>query len=144
MNYVLLKGTGHSIDISRIDRSHRVGPTIQGRPRDIIVRFLNYRDRDLVYLNKKNLKSFNNNPSNNNRVFINEALTRARAKLFAQTRRLHKEKVIDGCWTMDGRIKIKLSNGNIVTITREDELHRHVPHVQGGATRLQTSTPNRR
>lgn len=102
VNKVVLKGTGHNFDISSIDCSHRVGPTIQGKPRDIIVRFLSYRDRDLIYLNKKNFKSYNNKPSNNNRVFINEALTRTRAKLFARTRRLHKEKLIDGCWTMDG------------------------------------------
>lgn len=103
-----------------------VGPTIHVKPRDIIVRFISYRD--LVYLNKKNLKSYNN-PSNNNRVLrhVNEVLTRTRAKLFAQTRRLHKEKFIAGCRTMDGRIKMKQLNGNIVTITREDELYRQVP-----------------
>lgn len=83
VNKVVLKGTGHNIDISRIDHSHRVGPTIHGKPRAIIVRFISYRDRDLVYLNKKNLKSYNNSPSNNNKVFINEALIRTRAKLFA-------------------------------------------------------------
>lgn len=99
----MLKGTGHNIDISRTDRSLRVGPTIHVKPRDIIVRFISYRD--LVYLNKKNLKSYNNNPSNNNRVliYVNEVLTRTRAKLFAQTRRLHKEKFIAGCRTMESK-----------------------------------------
>lgn len=143
----MLKGTGHIIDISRTDRSHRVGPTIHVKPRDIIVRFISYRD--LVYLNKKNLKSYNNNPSNNNNrvlIYVNEVLTRTRAKLFAQTRRLHKEKFIAGCRTMDGRIKLKLLNGNIVTITREDELYRQVPDsdTERVAIGLQTSRLNRR
>lgn len=40
----MLKGTGHTIDISRTDRSHRVGPTIHVKPRDIIVRFISYRE----------------------------------------------------------------------------------------------------
>lgn len=121
-------------------------PTIHVKPRDIIVRFISYRD--LVYLNKKNLKSYNNNPSNNNRVLrhVNEVLTRTRAKLFAQTRRLHKEKFIAGCRIMDGRIKMKLLNGNIVTITREDELYRQVPDsdTKRVAIGLQISTLNRR
>lgn len=142
----MLKGTGHNIDISRTDRSLRVGPTIHVKPRDIIVRFISYRD--LVYLNKKNLKSYNNNPSNNNRVliYVNEVLTRTRAKLFAQTRRLQKEKFIAGCRTMDGRIKMKLLNGNIVTITREDELYRRVPDsdTERVAIGLQTSRLNKR
>lgn len=142
----MLKGTGHNIDISRTDRSLRVGPTIHVKPRDIIVRFISYRD--LLYLNKKNLKSYNNNPSNNNRVliYVNEVLTRTRAKLFAQTRRLHKEKFIAGCRTMDGRIEMKLLNGNIVTITREDELYRQVPDsdTERVAIGLQTSRLNRR
>lgn len=142
----MLKGTGHNIDISRTDRSLRVGPTIHVKPRDIIVRFISYRD--LVYFNKKNLKSYNNNPSNNNRVliYVNEVLTRTRAKLFAQTRRLHKEKFIAGCRTMDGRIKMKLLNDNIVTITREDELYRQVPDsdTERVAIGLQTSRLNRR
>lgn len=142
----MLKGTGHNIDISRTDRSLRVGPTIHVKPRDIIVRFISYRD--LVYFNKKNLKSYNNNPSNNNRVliYVNEVLTRTRAKLFAQTRRLHKEKFIAGCRTMDGRITMKLLNGNIVTITREDELYRQVPDsdTERVAIGLQTSRLNRR
>lgn len=142
----MLKGTGHNIDISRTDRSLRVGPTIHVKPRDIIVRFISYRD--LVYFNKKNLKSYNNNPSNNNRVliYVKEVLTRTRAKLFAQTRRLHKEKFIAGCRTMDGRIKMKLLNDNIVTITREDELYRQVPDsdTERVAIGLQTSRLNRR
>lgn len=147
VNKVVLKGTGHNIDISRTDRSHRVGLTIHVKPRDIIVHFISYRD--LVYLNKKNLKSYNNNPSNNNRVLrhVNEVLTRTRAKLFAETRRLHKEKFIAGCRTMDGRIKMKLfKNGNIVTITREDELYRQVPDsdTERVAIGLQTSRLNRR
>lgn len=39
INKVILKVTGQSMELSRIGRSHRVGPVIQGKYRDIIMRF---------------------------------------------------------------------------------------------------------
>lgn len=57
INKEILKDTGQSIELSRIGRCHRVGPIIQGKSRDIVVRFLSYRDRALVYIKQKNLKT---------------------------------------------------------------------------------------
>ena len=141
VNKIVLKDSDIKLDMSRIDRTHRVGPERNGRPRDIVVKFLSYRDRDVVFRNKKNLKSFNRNPSNRDRVFINEALTRPRAKLFAQARRLQKENLIESTWTIDGRIKIKQLDGKVHTITREEELIKSVPRAPSEL--LQASTPKR-
>ena len=44
-------------------------------PRNLIVKFFRCTDLTRVFNNKRNLKPFNNNPSNSNKIFINEALT---------------------------------------------------------------------
>ena len=64
-----------------IGRTYRIGkPSNQSsmndkRPQDIIVRFLSYSDRALVYSNKRNLKTHNSDPNNNYKIYINKALT---------------------------------------------------------------------
>ena len=106
--------------VINVSRTHRVGPPRRdGKPRDIIVKFLSYRDRALVYNNKKNLKSYNANPSNRSRIFINEALTRTRNQLFFKTRKLAAAKQIDSVWTYDGRIIIKTNNKKRISLTNE-------------------------
>ena len=46
VNKIVLKDSDTMLDLSRIDRTHRVGPERNdGKPRDIIVKFLSYRDR---------------------------------------------------------------------------------------------------
>jgi hypothetical protein len=59
INNLILKHQGVSLNYSHIGRTHRVGPppttSTKNRPRHIIIRFISYRDRDLVFRNKKNL-----------------------------------------------------------------------------------------
>lgn len=69
------------------------------RPRDITDRFLRYRDCTLVYTNKRNLKTHNSDPNNHYKIYINEALTQKRAKLYKQTRQLFKDK--NKCKSLD-------------------------------------------
>ena len=76
VNNFLLPPEHNKLDKFAICNSHRLGlPRChnQTRPRDIIVRFIRYRDRTTVYSNKKNLKSFNNNENNGHKNFVNEA-----------------------------------------------------------------------
>ncbi|ESO88701.1 hypothetical protein LOTGIDRAFT_165489 [Lottia gigantea] len=108
------------ITLYDIGRSHRVGPRQENRPRDIIVRFLSYRCRALVFGKKSNLKGYNRD--RNFKIFVNEALTKNRAGIFKRVRDLHKEKLIDSCWTYDGRICIKTLQNKIVTIQSESDL----------------------
>lgn len=125
VNKVVFKGMGYNIDILRMDYSYCVGFIIYVKFRDIIVYFISYCD--FVYFNKKNLKFYNNNLSNNNRVFIyvNEVLICIRVKLFVEIRCFYKEKFIVGCCIIDGWIKMKFfKNGNIVIIMCEDEFYR--------------------
>jgi exosome complex exonuclease DIS3/RRP44 len=114
INKYVLAGTGiKPMQEIAICNSHRLGrrprPGTQDPPRDIIIKFARYRDRATVYNNKKHLKSFNRNPSNNYKIYINEALTSTRAKIYSELRKLRREQVIHSCWTFDGNIFLKRS-----------------------------------
>lgn len=89
-----LKENEEKITIKDISRSHLVGKFYShpnSRPRDITVKFVSYRDRALIYGNKRNLKAYNNNPTKKtDPIYINEALTRPRSELFRKTRELVK------------------------------------------------------
>ncbi|XP_062606558.1 uncharacterized protein LOC134268329 [Saccostrea cucullata] len=130
-NYVL-DTEDEKMDLYQISRSHRVGRPPnndnrqdQGkgqRPRDIIVKFVSYRDRALIYAKKSNLKPFNENEQNNYKIFVNEALTKKRAELLFQTRLLVKNKALEQAWTYDGNILAKTLAGKIITLRSFDDL----------------------
>lgn len=67
---------GLQLDPEKIDRSHRVGRKNpdKNRPRPIIVKFVSYRTRSLVYDNKSKLKGSG--------VLVREDLTRRRVALY--------------------------------------------------------------
>ena len=50
--------------------------------------------------------------------------TQRRSKLYAAVRNLVKHKLIDGAWTIDGRIKVKLVDK---PLCREDVIEKHYP-----------------
>lgn len=57
------------------------------RHRDIIVKFVTYRDRARVYGNKQSLKAYNKNPiKQTDSIYMNETLTCS--ELFLKTREL--------------------------------------------------------
>ena len=119
INRIILPNNDPPYELGNISRTHRVGPPRRdGKPCDIIVKFLSYRDRALVYNNKKNLKSYNANPSNRSCIFINEALT-----LLFKTRKLAAAKQIDSVWTYDGRIIIKSNNKKRISLASEADFH---------------------
>lgn len=89
------------VDVSEkcLDRTHRVGkrhpPGQDGtvRPRPIIVRFVSYRDRRIVFTNKKKLKATG--------VSIKEDLTSTRLELLrSAVEKFGRNRT----WTLDGRI----------------------------------------
>jgi hypothetical protein len=110
-----------------IDRTHRVGHPKRGAittkgPRDIIVKFVSYRDRAWVFASKRNLKTFNANKDNGYRIFVNEALTKRRSDILFAARKLVKERKLDSVWTYDGRIIAKSKNGSIWDVNRVADL----------------------
>lgn len=104
-----------SYSVDKIEKNQSVGKPRDNRPRDIIVKFVSYRDRALVYA-KKNLKTYNQNKMNDQKIFINDSLTKRRMDLLITTIRLLKEKRVDSVWTYNGRIMVKTLPGKKWTI----------------------------
>lgn len=82
INSFVLPPDARKLDKYAISTSHRLGPLNKDKPRDIIVRFVRYRDKAVFYANKTNLKGFNANANNSYRIFINEALTKMRSIIY--------------------------------------------------------------
>lgn len=101
---------GLDIKILDIDRAHRLGRNGQNSnrtaadivkegSRPIIVKFVSYASRALVFKQKVKLKG--------TKIFITESLTKHRLQLYKMT----KEKFgIRNVWTSDGRIVINVNN----------------------------------
>ena len=79
--------------------------TNQPPGRVIMVKFTNYRARDVVFRAKSKLKTHNaENPDR--KIFINEDLTKFRANLCFEARKL-KPHILREVWTHDGRVLVK-------------------------------------
>ena len=81
---------GISMDVTSIDRVHRVGKKVEGsKTRPIFIKFATYRDRAEVFRTRTALKG---HPTR--KVFINEDLTAQRSRLLYKARQLKKNKTI--------------------------------------------------
>ncbi|XP_053403114.1 uncharacterized protein LOC128558246 [Mercenaria mercenaria] len=107
-----------TMDLSEIDRSHRVGkPNQTGGPRPIIVKFISYRARLHMYSARASLKT-----NGITGTYINEDLTRQRSFAFYTARVLVKRKKLNSCWTSDGVVLVKDNYENIHRVTSSDDL----------------------
>ena len=100
---VIKNKVGVVIDLTDIERSHRIGPrkvnTRSTRPRAIILRFSSMRKRMEVFYNKKNLK--------NTSFTVTESLTRLRYELLQRAKEKFGYKEV---WTSEGKIFTKINN----------------------------------
>jgi len=94
------KDLGLKLDIHHIGRSHPIGEPKDGKI-SIITRFLTYRQRQLVFRNKKKLKG------NPDKMFIAENLTKHRYDLIKRLNTLRKNGKIHSYWTHDGSVLVK-------------------------------------
>lgn len=90
---------GINIQPHMIQRSHRVGKPAPNKNRAIIIKFQSYKDRNLVYRNKKNLKG--------SIISIKEDLTPQRQRLLKEALTILDKKHI---WTIDGNIFTSINN----------------------------------
>ncbi|CAG2189156.1 unnamed protein product [Mytilus edulis] len=112
INKMIIKHHDRKLSLRDIGRTHRIGERKKGKTRDIIIRFISYRDRALVYSNKKNLKMVNDEQDN-------------RATLFRKARQLKHDKLINSCWTHDGKILVRnLTKDETFQIKTEKDLTR--------------------
>lgn len=98
--------TGSSIQVC-----HRLGVANNDHHRPILVKFSTYDDRSAVWKAKTGLKGSS--------ISVKEFLTRTRQAIFGKAR-LHFG--MRSCWTQDGVIVIKASDGSKHKVTSLDEL----------------------
>lgn len=92
-----------SITINDLAVSHRVGKrNSSSKPRDILVKFVSRRSRNLFYKKRTLLKD-----KGYKGTFINEDLTKYRSELLYEARKLVKSNNILSAWSSDGMILIK-------------------------------------
>lgn len=109
--------------------AERVGKSIQGKPRPILVKCQNVWDRRKLYAARVNLRS-----KGFNRVFINEDLTKTQAELFYHARMAKAQKQIKNAWTMNGSIFIKQADQPQL-ISSVDELKAVLPGYKPSSNR---------
>lgn len=96
---------GFNLDVSEIDRSHRIGKKEQGKPRAIIVKFQNYKARERCLKNRRKLKG--------TKIVIQEDLTKANHQLLQATK---SNPLVKSAWSYDGNIIALINkNGNEFT-----------------------------
>lgn len=99
-----------------LDRTHRVGPKLEGQHRAILVKFVSYQKRRLVFVNKKKLKR---KPGEKTGFIIREDLTALRNSVLKEAiSKLGKREV----WTEDGRVIYRDKDGNRKVATRTSHL----------------------
>jgi hypothetical protein len=123
----------------------------QKQNRDLLVKFATYRVRNRVFRAKKTLNptysfdSSNSGPWMERRsvglpeeeamnrtrrqaIFINEDLTKARATLLFEARKMKKARKLQDCWTHDGQILVKtIKTNRIVPINCLMDLNKLKP-----------------
>lgn len=99
----IIKSIGVDITSSDISISHRLRPQKRG-PRNVIVKLVTHKMKIAIMVNKKKLQSSRSSKP----IYINEALSPMRSKLFFDVRNAIKEKKLDrNVWTKEGKILIR-------------------------------------
>ena len=135
------------IEISEIDRMHRVGKPEANRTRPVLIKFATYRSKRRVlekrrFLNpakrmeaRQTLGDVVNGPQTDedtranhiqqegSRLFLNDDLTRCRAQLLYECRQAKKKQLITDCWSYDGSIIVKTLTNNISSIKTSSDLN---------------------
>lgn len=118
------------LQASDIEVSHRLKKHAKAKkeePRSIIVRFRSKYERYRVISSRKHLKD--SNEEKTVKVYINEDLTQARARLFTIVRKLQKQKHFDQVWTYNGNIKVKDLRGTVRPISSLSDIKDCLPNV---------------
>lgn len=113
---------GITISESEIITSHRIHRKDQGGCRPVIVSFANQQTRDMVYRSRTALRRSSFHPPvipgngssstlpDSAPLYINEHLTKDNAHVYAQARKMVREKKIMSTWTSGGYTFIKLTD----------------------------------
>jgi hypothetical protein len=110
------KQLGVELNITDIGKSHPIGEICDDKI-SIIVRFLTYRQRQMVFTKKKELKD------HVDKTFMSEHLTRHRYDLLKRLNTLRVGRKIHSFWTPDGSVLVKETERSrpIVAKSRQEE-----------------------
>ena len=110
------KQLGVELNITDIGKSHPIGEICDDKI-SIIVRFLTYRQRQMVFTKKKELKG------HVDKTFMSENLTRHRYDLLKRLNTLRVGRKIHSFWTPDGSVLVKETERSrpIVAKSRQEE-----------------------
>ena len=100
-----------------IDRSHRLGKPKSGedaKPRPIIIKFVSYSTRSIIFRSKRKLKA--------SPLLITESLTTRRMELLRKAQAQVRDNKLKGTWTQDGRIYALDNDDHKVLITKAADL----------------------
>ena len=92
---------------SNLDRTCRIGQkkASSNKPKAVIIKFISYNARKIIFLNKKVLKG--------TQVSITESLTAKRMRILKEAREKHQ---FQNLWTRDGKMLYKDGNDNKVKL----------------------------
>ena len=108
----IMKDVDVHIESKDIEACHRIGKTDQRtRSKKTIVRFVNRKYCKKALLNRKNFMHIDSeakyNFSRNNKIFVNESLTKANESIAYCGRKLKRASLIYSCYVRDGVVHIK-------------------------------------
>ena len=106
-----IKDLNVPLDIHHIGRSRPISEAKDGKT-SIIVRFLTYRERHMVFSNKRKLKG------NKEKMFIAKNLTKYRYDLLRQLNGMNKINRVHSFWTHDGSILVKERENSKVKVIK--------------------------
>lgn len=128
----VVKAVGKSLDMDisdlMIDACHRLGKRSgpSSSPPGIIVKFVRRLDKEELLRKrrvKRNLSTRHMNLNVDLPVYINEALSPARRRLFAETRRIKREKHYKFLWVRGGKIFLRKEEAApVVQVTCQADL----------------------
>jgi exosome complex exonuclease DIS3/RRP44 len=111
---------GMQLNYTDILRSHPIGRPNRNGKIQIICRFQNWKVKNDIFRNKRNLK--------NSDVFITEDLTKYRQGIIHELTCAKRARTVHSFWTNDGRIFTKLSeSGPKYLIRSVSDLHKIAP-----------------
>ena len=112
-------GLDPPMEVREIDRVHRVGTINPDKHRPVLLKLATYRSRKrIMQLGPEAKKKCN-------KIYFNDDLTRLRSEMLWKLRTKKKAKLIEGCWTSEGRVLI-MDNAKVIkeikTMTEIDSI----------------------
>ena len=95
------------------------------KQRDVVTTVCRFSDLDicrLAHRNKKMLRRVNVDGVDSGKLFINDHLCPSYKRLAARCRRLKKEKRVANTWTFKGIVKVRLFDGTVRSVKRDEDL----------------------